>query len=185
MKYLSSLLAPKLTRLFCHQAHSCPARGWSGAGVGVGILRGYHDVSRSRRFKKMILRKIPRFHAHPKLFKQIQSIFKNNLFYPKRITYVLTLSWFQRFLNIPPSHVPFFFCNTIKIEDCFGPTTDHFLRICGVPNFPFFLNSGFPTSWWSRRRNVSPQVADNRSWGSDISIFLPQPHIRPTFTLPR
>ena len=35
-----SLVSPKLTRLFCHQAHSCPPREWSGAGVGLGMLRG-------------------------------------------------------------------------------------------------------------------------------------------------
>ena len=39
------------------QAPSCPPRGWSGAGVGVGILRGYHNVSRSQRIKNLIVRK--------------------------------------------------------------------------------------------------------------------------------
>ena len=53
------------------QAPSCPPRGWSGARVGVGILRGtiiFQDLKDS----KNDLPKTPRFHAHPTIFKNIQ-----------------------------------------------------------------------------------------------------------------
>ena len=61
------------------------ARGWSGAGVGVGMLRGipwywfskmYRYYLRSQRFQNWIVQEILRFHAHPKLSKIIKKISK-------------------------------------------------------------------------------------------------------------
>ena len=41
----------------------CPPKRWSGAGVGVGILRGFVVFWKSERLKKLIVPKIPKFHA--------------------------------------------------------------------------------------------------------------------------
>ena len=53
-------------------------------------------------WKNNDLPKIQRFHAHPKLFKSIQHVFKT-MFGLIGFTYVLNISAFQRFINIPPS----------------------------------------------------------------------------------
>ena len=46
---------------------------------GGRYFEGYHNVSSSQRFKRNDLPKIPRFHAHPKLFKTIQYFQENDI----------------------------------------------------------------------------------------------------------
>ena len=51
----------------------------SGAGVGIGILRGFVFFGKSARFNSFFP-KIPRFHARPKLFRKSWHCFQNRIY---------------------------------------------------------------------------------------------------------
>ena len=135
-----------------------PGRSRQGAGVGVGMLRGagdsltwksiwrgYHNVSRSQRFKKMIVRKYKDATIHHQLFKKYRGFFKISL-YPIGFTYVLRSSTItQDLLRFHHPVVPFLF-KTIEIEDCVGPTNTYFSKF-GYPVRSNILFFGVPKCW--------------------------------------
>ena len=111
-------------------------RSGQGAGVGVGILRGYHNGSRSQRFKKLIVPKYRDSTIHHQSFKKYRGLSKIILDLIG-FTYVLTISGFQKFVKTPPSYFPFLF-KTIVNTHCFGPP--EIIVNFGVPWASIFSN---------------------------------------------
>ena len=74
------------------------------------FFAGDHNVPRSQRFKKMIVRKYKDSTIHHQLFKQYRGLFKIILDFVG-FPYVLKIWGFQRLIKIPPSYFPVFIQN--------------------------------------------------------------------------
>ena len=114
-------------------ARSFPGRSSQAAGVEVGILRGYHKLSKIRKFDRP---KIQRFHNPQPIIQKIPRFFQKCVRFTRIRSCFNIIHNYSKFTQMP-SLCFLFLSKTIEIEDCLGTTKNNF-RNSYVQHFPTF-----------------------------------------------